>query len=103
MIVLWAVIFFNGGFPEPFLKDNKRFFTRWKKLRNQQLFTEDIRDLTRVQEIGQMQVFAELLKNHAGNLMNYSNLAMTVNVSVDTIRRWLSILSSLYYCYTIRP
>ena len=37
-----------GGFPEPFSKANSRFSNRWKRLRQQQLFTEDIRDFTRV-------------------------------------------------------
>jgi len=45
-------LFHYGGFPEPFLKADKRFSTRWKRLRGEQLVREDIRDLTRIQEIG---------------------------------------------------
>ena len=92
-----------GGFPEPYLKANDRFSNRWKKLRKQQLFTEDIRDFTRVQEIHQIELLAEILGHQIGQLINYSNLAKKVNVSVDTIRRWISTLESLYYCFTIPP
>ncbi|MCK4825239.1 ATP-binding protein [bacterium] len=92
-----------GGFPEPFLKRNKRFSNRWKNLRQHQLFKEDIRALTRVQQIGQIEILAELIKNQVGQLTNYSNLAVKINVSVDTIRRWLKILESLYFCFFIRP
>ncbi len=92
-----------GGFPEPFLKKDKRFFNRWSRLREQLLLQDDIRELTNVQELGQLEILAVLLKNQAGQLTSYSSLAKKVRVSVDTIRRWITILESLYYCYSIRP
>ncbi len=92
-----------GGFPEPFLKANSRFSNRWIKLRLQQLFTEDIRDFSRVQEVHQIELLAEILKYQTGQLTNYTNLAKKVRVSVDTIRRWIKTLESLYYCFTIHP
>ena len=67
------------------------------------LFREDLRDLTRIQEAGQVQVLAEILSHQVGQLINYSSLASDVNVSVDTVRRWLTTLEGLFYCYTIRP
>jgi len=92
-----------GGFPEPFLKRDRRFFNRWSKLREQQLLQEDVRELTRVQELGQLELLAILLKSQAGQLTSYSKLAKKVRVSVDTIRRWLGILEAMYYCYAVRP
>ena len=92
-----------GGFPEPFLKRDQRFFNRWSKLREQQLLQEDVRELTRVQELGQLELLAILLKSQAGQLTSYSKLAKKVQVSVDTIRRWLGILEAMYFCYSIRP
>jgi predicted AAA+ superfamily ATPase len=67
------------------------------------LFREDLRDLTRVQELGQIQVLAELIGRQPGQLVNYSSLARNVNVSVDTVRRWFAVLESLYYSFTVRP
>jgi len=92
-----------GGFPEPFLKRDPRFFNRWSKLREQQLLQEDIRELTRVQELGQLEMLAVLLKGQVGQLTSYTSLAKKVRVSVDTIRRWVVILESLYNCFTVRP
>jgi hypothetical protein len=92
-----------GGFPEPFLRGSMRFYSRWKRLRMELLFREDLRDLTRIQEAGQVQVLAENLAYRAGQLLNYSSLATEVNVSVDTVCRWLAALEALFYCYTIRP
>lgn len=96
-------LFTFGGFPEPFLKRTAQFYNRWKRTRTQQLFQEDLRDLTRIQELGQIQLLAEVLRQQVGQLTSYTELAKKINVSVDTIRRWLEILKSFYYCYTLQP
>lgn len=92
-----------GGFPEPLLKANKRFYNQWGRLRYQQTFHEDIRSLTEIHEMAQLEMLATILKNQAGNLVNYSHLAQEVNVSVPTIKRWIDSLSAFYYCFTIKP
>jgi hypothetical protein len=96
-------LFKFGGFPDPFLKRDPFFYNQWKRLRFQQLFTEDLRDLTMIQDLGQMQILAELLQQQAGRLTSYQSLANKVNVSVDTVRRWIQVLKSFYYCFTIQP
>ena len=92
-----------GGFPEPFLKADKRFYNRWSRLRTEQFFYEDVRDLTNVQEISLIETLAEILKHQTGQLTNYSSFAKDLNISVDTVKRWLVILENLYYCYSIQP
>lgn len=96
-------LFKNGGFPEPFIKNDPRFLNRWKSLRRDQLFREDIRDLSRIQEVGQIELLAEILRYQAGQLTNYSSLADKVNVSSETIRRWIKTLQSFFYCFTVQP
>ncbi len=85
-----------GGFPEPFLQANQEFYNRWKRLQMEQLFREDLRDLTRIQDLDQIEMLV-------GQLTSYSYIANTVRVSVDTIRRWIATLESLYFCFTFRP
>ncbi len=92
-----------GGFPEPFLLGNERFYNRWQKLRQQQLIHEDIRDSARIQEIAQLEILARLLQQQSGQVMRYSTLSKQIAVSVDTVRRWLVVLEGFYYCYRIRP
>ncbi len=92
-----------GGFPEPFTRATDRFYNRWIRLRMEQLFREDLRDLTRVQEIDQLVTLSHILLAQAGSLVNYSALASNVCVSVDTIRRWLTLLESIYFSFRIRP
>ncbi len=99
----WNALRKFGGFPEPFLKADQRFYNRWRTLRTEQLLREDLRDLTRIQELSQVEMLAELLRNQAGQLTAYSWLAKKIRVSVDTIRRWIATLESLYFCFTVKP
>jgi len=92
-----------GGFPEPFVKAEPRFWNRWQRLRAEQLLREDLRDLTRIQELGQVTTLAEVLRRQAGGLVSYTSLANAVAASVDSVRRWVGVLESLYFTFTVRP
>ena len=92
-----------GGYPDPFINGTDRFYNRWKNLRLEKLFKEDIRDLTRVQELDQLQTMALLLQNQIGQNTSYESLAKKVRVSSNTIRNWFSILKNIYYCFEVRP
>jgi len=92
-----------GGFPEPFLRQEERFWRRWRRLRTQQLLREDLRDLTHIRELGQVEMLAELIRRRVGQLVSHASLARAVNVSVDTIRRWTATLERLYWCFSVRP
>lgn len=93
----------HGGYPEPFLKRDARFSRRWQSLRFEQLIREDIRDLTRIQQIDQLETLVRLLANRSAHQLVYGNLAKDVRVSVDTVRRWIEILRNMHLGFLIRP
>lgn len=99
----WESLITNGGFPDPFLKNNQRFSNRWKTIRMEQLFEDEIRNLSNIQMIGQMELLAELLRSQVGQLVSYESLAKKIRVTGPTIRHWLEILKSFYYCFDIHP
>jgi predicted AAA+ superfamily ATPase len=92
-----------GGYPEPFRERNARFHRRWIALRRQQLVREDIRDLTRVQELGQIESLDALLRERSGGRLVYSSLAGDLGVAVETVRRWVDTLESFYAGFRVRP
>ena len=92
-----------GGFPEPYIKRDVRFYNRWKRTRLKLLFREDLRDLSRIYEVGQVELLAEFLRQQTGQLVNYAALSRKIRASQESIRRWISVLESLYYCFSIRP
>lgn len=93
----------HGGYPEPFLKRDRRFSRRWQSLRTEQLLREDIRDLTQIQQIDQLEILVKFLTVRSAHQLIYSNLARDVRVSVDTVRRWIDVLNSLHLGFLIKP
>ncbi|MCF7974628.1 MAG: AAA family ATPase [Phycisphaerae bacterium] len=96
---LWT----HGGYPEPFIKRDIRFSRRWRALRLQQLLREDIRDLTQIHQLGQLEILVNLLANRSSHQLIYSNLASAVQVSVDTMRRWITTLCNMHLGFLVRP
>ena len=43
-----------GGFPEPFIKQNKAFHTRWIRSRRELITHVDVRDLTRIEDVDRL-------------------------------------------------
>lgn len=96
---LWA----HGGYPEPFLKRDDRFSRRWQSLRREQLVRQDLRDLTQVQHLDQIDTLVRILERRSAGQLVYSNLAKQVRVSVDTARRWVNLLCRLHLGFLVRP
>ena len=100
---LFDALWTFGGFPEPLIRQNKRFHTLWKSTRFQQLFREDIRDMDSIRDLSQLELLAIILERQAGQLLNYTTLSTHVRVSDNTIRRWIEVLENFYFCFKISP
>ena len=96
---LWV----HGGYPEPFLKRDVRFTRRWQSLRLHQLLREDVRDLTRIQQVDQLEMLVRFLDARSSRPVVNSNLARDVRVSGDTLRRWIDALAGLHHGFLVRP
>lgn len=99
----WQSLCEHGGFPEPLMISSKRFDRKWRTLRHQQLFKEDIRDLTRIQEIGQMEMLGQILMHRSGDQLIHSNLAKEIQASPHTVKSWISTLYSLHFGFQVKP
>lgn len=99
----WDALRTFGGYPEPFVRRDPRFQLRWQRLRREQLVREEVRDLTAIQEIDQLAILVRILAARSGGQVNYSALARDVRTSVDTVRRWIGVLASLFHGFLVRP
>jgi len=99
----WNALWVHGGFPEPFVRRQTQFSNRWKTLRNQQLLREDVRELARVQELSHLDLLAKILAERSGSQLVYLHLSQDIQVSVDTVRRWIDLFASLHYGFVVRP
>ncbi|MCK4870089.1 MAG: ATP-binding protein [Gammaproteobacteria bacterium] len=101
--VTWTNLFNFGGFPEPFIRHDKMFLNQWQSLKHNQLFREDLRDLSKIRDVAQCELLASMLQHQATQLVNYSRLASHIRVSDYSVRTWMDTLRSLYYCFFVHP
>ena len=99
----WSSLWRYGGYPEPFLKRDRRFARRWQALRHHQLVREEVRDLTRVQQLDQLELMARFLAERSGQQLVFGNLARQIRVSEDTVRRWTATFCDLHLGFLVRP
>jgi uncharacterized protein len=99
----WDALWEHGGFPEPFLRRDTRFTRRWRSLRQEQLSREDLREVARVSDLGIIETLIQILAERSAHQLIYSNLAQEIQVSVDTVKRWIDLLTRLHYGFVVRP
>lgn len=63
----------------------------------------DVRSLTNVTNITDFTRFMVAIAARSEELLNYSNVAQEVGVSVDTIKRWTTILETSGIIYLLKP
>jgi hypothetical protein len=100
---LWRTISEQSGFPEPFLSGRKNSYRRWSRAYAEQLIREDIRDLTGVKGIGEMETLYHLLPAHVGRLLSVPTLAQGLQVAYNTIRSWLATLQRFFVMTCLAP
>jgi hypothetical protein len=92
-----------GGFPEPLLRQNARTLRRWHRERSERLFREDIRDVELIRDLQTLRLLAELLPARVGSLLSLNALREDLQVNHRTVKHWMEVLESFYYCYRIYP
>ena len=99
----WDALWDHGGFPEPFVRRDRRFTVRWRKLRREQLFREDLRDLTRIADLAGLRILSELLLARAGNQIVTASLAREIGVAETTVKAWTATLEYFHEGFCVRP
>ena len=92
-----------GGFPEPCFRGEERFWRRWQLERTRRVIYEDIRDLENIKEISLLELLAAELPHRVGAPLSVKNLKELLQVSHETVERWLKIFERMYYCFRIPP
>ncbi len=97
------LLFEYGGFPEPFLTSSKNFSNNWQRLRKQQILKEDIRELSQIKELAELENLFDILVEEASGQLNIAKLSNCLNIAETTINRWISVFEALYYCFHVKP
>lgn len=97
---LWKIIH-QGYMPRLYEQE-----TNWEIYYSSYVSTyieRDVRALTNISSISDFTRFMIAMAARSGELLNYSNVAQEVGVSVDTIKRWTTILETSGIIYLLKP
>jgi predicted AAA+ superfamily ATPase len=97
----WRQLADLSGFPEPFLSGRKTTYRRWSNTYSRQLIREDIRDLTQIKSVQDVETLYMLLPSKIGSPLSVPSIAENVKVSYNTVRSWLDILERFYLVFSI--
>jgi predicted AAA+ superfamily ATPase len=92
-----------GGFPEPFLSGSDTEASRWRNQYYTDLIREDILEFSRVQEIKAIRLLVEMLRERVGSPLSYTSIAGDLQISPNTVRKYVDILESLCIIFLLRP
>lgn len=86
----------EGGFPEARRRPSGRRRSRWFESYLQTLLQRDVRDLSRIEGITDLPRILKLLAVRSSGLLNRSELARTLALPFNTLKRYLSLLETLF-------
>ena len=89
-----------GGFPEPYLRQDKRFHTRWIRSRRELITHEEVRDLTRIEDLDRLEHLVRLLNPRIASPLSINSLREDLGVAFETVRGWI-LRSNASITYTV--
>lgn len=92
-----------GPFPEPLLAQSERRARLWRRNREQLVIREDLRDLSRLPDLGRIEMLTALLPERVGAPFSVASIREDLETSFDSVKRWLSYLKELYYVFELKP
>jgi uncharacterized protein len=100
---IWQGLSELSGFPEPYLSGRKTHYRRWTTIYSRQLIREDIRDLTDIKSIADLETLYFLLPSRVGSPLSIPSLASDLKVSYNSVQSWLSVFDLFFLTFTIGP
>ncbi|MGB6120930.1 MAG: AAA family ATPase, partial [Bacteroidota bacterium] len=91
------------GFPEPLFSGSQSRLNRWRQAHRTLVVREDLRDLTRIRDIGVVDMLTLLLPERVGLPLSINALSEDLGVSFATAKGYLETLSRLYYLFAVDP
>ncbi len=92
-----------GGFPEAIARESERRRQDWARSYLTSVLTRDLRDIAEIEKLTELPKFVRLLAEHSGQLVNYSGLGSSINVSYKTGQRYVALLEQVFLVATLQP
>ncbi|MBU3759294.1 MAG: ATP-binding protein [Candidatus Omnitrophica bacterium] len=100
---IWQQLFRLSGYPEPYLSGDETIYRRWSINYRQQLVREDIRNMTELKNIDEIEVLFSLLPSRVGSPLSLASLSRALQISPTTAQKWIKTFESFYLAFLIKP
>ena len=95
------VSLFNGGFPEVVARPGQASI--WFRSYIQTYLERDVRAVSSLRNLGTFRRFLSLLATRTGQMLNRTDLAAPLGVSVPTISEWINIMEVTAQILLVQP
>lgn len=92
-----------GGFPEPFFRQSQKHTKRWSREYRSRFVHEDLADLENVKDLSLIENMVFRLPDLVGSPLSINSLRLDLQVSHQSIARWINMLENLYMIFRIYP
>ena len=92
-----------GGFPEPYFSATEIEAKRWSREYRTRLIREDMVQLERVYDLGNIELLALRLPELVGSPLSVNALREDLQVSHKAVSTWIKILERMYAIFRITP
>jgi len=92
-----------GGFPEPFVLKSENETRRWSREYRSRVIGGDLADLEKVQDVGIIENMVTRLPDLVGSPLSLNALREDLQVSHQSVSRWITMLENLYMIFRIHP
>ena len=96
-------LFNYGGFPEPFLLKSDKDTRRWSREYRSRVIQEDLANLENVMDLTHIENLVLRLPDLVGSPLSLNALRQDLQVSHQSVSRWIGMLENLYMIFRIYP
>lgn len=91
----------TGGFPEAVGRTQARRRAAWFDNYLQAILYRDVRELARVEQLSEIPHLLQLLATRSAKLLNFAELARTSGLAQSTLKRYFTLLETLFLVYRL--
>ncbi len=99
----WQTLWLRGGFPDSFLADGDENSFDWRRDFIRTFLERDIPSFGFAIPVPAMERLWRLLAHYHGQTLNFAKIAEAADLSVPTLKKYLTILEQTYMVRLLRP
>lgn len=99
-LTVWEFLY-QGGYPRPYQEHLD--LDLWYDSYMRTYLERDVRNVLKIRDLNQFQLFLKLCAGRHGQLLNLNELATSCGISQTTATHWLNILEASYILFRLKP